>query len=542
MSQFKRVALVFPPQWDPRHPPLAPAVIAGHLLDLGVETRVFDLNLALYRHLLAGVQADTSASLAARQLLDPSIFADLHRYDASSRTLEDAFRHAFDARGQFQLGWDHLTANLLIDSTTVWQQLLANEISPPHHQWLALQAERLIGWKPDIVGISIISDSQIAIGLYLIGLLCRIAPALPIMIGGDAVFYRRSLLPAIGALHARVRFVVGGDAEPFLSALLSSSDKDLYTNQIGQNPTSECPASRFRRHDFLKPSRPAWHLMPLADYLTPHLVIPIETARGCPWGQCCFCIHPGRSPDGRAGYRRKPLEFVRQEVQQAGDLGINRLFFVDEALSERRIRDISQMLLGLSTPVSWIAYARFDPPRQPDLWRLARRAGCRKLFLGLETGSDRLLTLWKKGTRAAEIAPMLQAISEAGIAVHLFLMTGFPGETEEDRELTLDVLRRSLPFVDPFGFSYDLFSLQAELETPLFEHPERFGCRIEQDDRQRDLAYQHRLIPSPSTSSLLDYADRLQAVIENTLQRLPGLRRLRLSQDAHHLLFLEHRR
>ncbi|HNV72335.1 MAG TPA: radical SAM protein, partial [Candidatus Ozemobacteraceae bacterium] len=492
----------------------------------------------LYRHLLAQVRVDSPGILALKSLLDPDIFTDLHRFSAVSESLESSFACTLDPTGSAQLAWDSFRHPHSVDSSAAWVMLLESDLLIPStvRSWLSDQTAEILSWNPDAVGISLISDSQLIFGLTLIGLLRRAAPRLRLIVGGDAISYRRSLLSRIPQLHSFADHVVGGDAEPFWSHLLASREESVYSNQVGLSDTPSELAQRFCRCDFSVSALPAWHLLPLNDYLTPSIVIPIETARGCPWGRCAFCIHPGRSPQGNPGYRLKPLDLLQRELESAISRGFHRFFFVDEALSEHRFREICALSASLSRPISWIAYARCDAPQQADFWKQVRRAGCRKLFFGLETGSDRLLQQYHKGTCATTIERTLRDVAEADIAFHVFLMTGFPGETAADRQATCNLLRRVLPNVDAFGFSYDLFCLQAELETPLFLHPESYACHLDTHAPHRDLAYQYPCHPLPATSELRQYADNMHSLIEASLAHRPGLRQVRLSQDSHHLL------
>lgn len=534
------MALVFPPQWDPRQPPLGVAVIAGFLLQLGVEVRIFDLNLALYRYLLAETSVHSLEDHLFKRVLDPAIYADPHRFAHLSDQVERILGERFDASGEFSLAWDSVKCILSENSSSAWKKVLDSPEAVPHPQWFELQATEILVWQPEVICLSLISDSQLLIGLSFFSRLRQQAPDLTFILGGDAVFYRRSLLHRFPDSFTPRTFIVGGEAEPFFADFFSPSRPDICTNELGPKDSVHDMSEHFKRWDFASPSLPAWHLLPLDQYLSPALVLPVETARGCPWGRCAFCIHPGRSPQGEPGYRLKPLLLLREELLHAMDMRVRRFFFVDEALTQRRFQEVCQIIEGLKTPLTWIAYARLDRPQDPGLWKRLFASGCRKLFFGLETGSDRLLGLFLKGTRAEIMVDVIRGVSQAGIAIHLFLMTGFPGETEADRQQTIDLLRRTLPHVDPFGFSYDLFSLQAELETPLFQHPELFGCSIKDGGPDRDLSYQFSLANAPPRSALVQFADQIHSIVEESLKHFPGLRRLKLSQDSLHLLFLEH--
>jgi radical SAM superfamily enzyme YgiQ (UPF0313 family) len=80
-----------------------------------------------------------------------------------------------------------------------------------------------------------------------------------------------------------------------------------------------------------------------------------------------------------------------------------------------------------------------------------RRAGCRTVWLGAESGSQRILDAMEKGTRVEQIHAAARRLHAAGIDVGFFLQFGYPGETREDIEKTLDMIRACRP--DDIGIS-----------------------------------------------------------------------------------------
>src|SRR5262249_5119002 len=83
--------------------------------------------------------------------------------------------------------------------------------------------------------------------------------------------------------------------------------------------------------------------------------------------------------------------------------------------------------------------------------RALRTSGCRTVWIGAESGSQRVLDWMEKGTRVDQIDTATRRLREAGIAVGFFLQFGYPGETLDDIRLTLDMVRRCRP--DDIGVS-----------------------------------------------------------------------------------------
>src|SRR5262249_13523563 len=86
-----------------------------------------------------------------------------------------------------------------------------------------------------------------------------------------------------------------------------------------------------------------------------------------------------------------------------------------------------------------------------EIARDLRRARCRTAWIGAESGSQRVLDSMEKGTRVEHIVRATRLLHEAGIEVGFFLQFGYPGETREDIEKTLDMIRGCRP--DDIGVS-----------------------------------------------------------------------------------------
>lgn len=535
-----RAALIFPPQWDPRQPPLAPAVLAGALRRAGADVLVRDLNLALYRRLLRPELPGGIEEFLLGKLLDPGSLCDAREYLRITGELQKIFDGRFDPRGKGRLFWDTCGGTPSAVASRDWKAVLASPDSVPFLRHLEPEIAEILSWNPDLIGISAISDTQIAASLALAARFRRDLPRVRIVLGGDAVTYRRSLLPGMSWLQPAIDALGLGDGEPLVSALAAGAPLAEAPNAVGWNATAAAQAQHSIVMNMSDACSPDFGSLPLKTYLTPHLVMPVETARGCPWGRCAFCIHPVRATTGRPLYRPKPVEHVAAEIGRLFAAGHRRFFIVDEAVPPPRLRELSGIFGSLQDPVSWIAYARLDEGHTRESFDRARAAGCRKLFIGVESGSDRILEKFHKGTNTTRSRRILRDAAAAGLAVHFFLMTGFPGEEESDRQATLDLLADVWPAFAPFGVSFDLFSLTGELETDLAADPASFGWNGPHHASHNDLAWQFPVTSGPAAAtSLHEFRTRITALADRILGPAFGLRHASLAQDSLHLLLLE---
>ena len=537
-----RTALIFPPQWDPRQPPLAPAVLARVLELSGNETRVFDLNVALYQNLLKTRAKGGIEDFLLKRLFDVKMLDDAEQYLQISQKVQQVFEERFDPDGKVRLFWDGCVGLPTVVSSSGWKSIIACSDRNPFVEHLRAEINCLVEFAPDVAGFSIISDTQLSAALAIAGIIRRALPECRIVLGGDAVTYRRSLLPEMDWMQETFAGACVGDGEPFLQAMAEGKNIAVAANGIAWPTKGIAQVSNECLQKMDDSQFPDFEALPLEKYLTPGLVIPVETARGCPWGRCAFCIHPVRSATGRPLYRPKPIDLVEKEFKKLFAAGHRRFFVVDEAMPPARISALADLFLALPESVSWIGYARLDKGHTFEIFKKARLSGCKKLFVGVETGSNRILKKFNKGVDFNRARRVLLNAAAAGLAVHFFLMTGFPDETQADRQATLDLLSEVLPAFDPFGFSFDLFMLNAELETDLVAHPHKFGWARPEKDSGRDLAWQ---FPVKSGSQALSEYAEFRGCIEELADKVFGpafgLRHAALAQDSLHLLLIEAR-
>jgi len=113
---------------------------------------------------------------------------------------------------------------------------------------------------------------------------------------------------------------------------------------------------------------------------------------------------------------------------------------------KERVVRISELLIkeGLDKIV-WGASARVDQivGTEPEILNLARRAGCRSITMGFESGSPRMLEELKKGFTIEQAHEAIRLIKKAGIIVHGNIIVGGPGETLRDAELSREFLKKT---------------------------------------------------------------------------------------------------
>jgi radical SAM superfamily enzyme YgiQ (UPF0313 family) len=158
------------------------------------------------------------------------------------------------------------------------------------------------------------------------------------------------------------------------------------------------------------------------------------TSRGCS-GSCVFCTAPAF-----AGHRVEvwPAERVVEQIQSITDQGYREVFFRDETFSafRSRNREVYNGLLRRGIEVGWICNVKPGTVTLEDL-KLMKRAGCRLVKVGVESGSSQVLMQSGKGISVDTTRRLMANIHRVGLASHAHVMLGMPGDTPDSIEETM---------------------------------------------------------------------------------------------------------
>jgi len=180
---------------------------------------------------------------------------------------------------------------------------------------------------------------------------------------------------------------------------------------------------------------------------------PIITTRGCPYN-CDYCARPVFGNR----YRERSYHDVISEIEEVLALGYSRIWFSDDVftLNKKRIVDMCEEIERRGLLFKWDCLCRVDNV-DLELFRVMRRAGCTRVFFGIESGDERVLKNMKKSFTVDQAEKAVRMAKGAGISVGTFFMIGYPGETEEtilrtirfSSSLPSDYLSYTLPYPLP---------------------------------------------------------------------------------------------
>jgi len=184
---------------------------------------------------------------------------------------------------------------------------------------------------------------------------------------------------------------------------------------------------------------PAFDLLEIEHYhyeLVGNRFMVLEASRGCPFG-CTFC---SREMYGKP-VRRKDDEQVVEEIDRAlTDTGFRHAYFIDLEFTFHRdpVEALCEEILSRGWNFRWTCQTRFDQIDR-ELLLLMKRAGCRLIHFGVETGAERHVKALKKGLALEQI--------------RVFFLIGHPGETPEEQGATIDFACRLNPDYASFNIA-----------------------------------------------------------------------------------------
>jgi anaerobic magnesium-protoporphyrin IX monomethyl ester cyclase len=527
-----KVMLFFPPNWTPTMPHLALPTLTAYLRQNGVEVIQRDLNQEVFDEILTSEYLHASVTrlrqaygakgtarppwpvqppremvqwalsqgpeltdrveeaigvIRSDAFLDPEV--GLQAFGVMIQCLQIASLPFYPASLQLST---YIPASP-IDSSGVLLQAVRD---PQHNMFLDIYRRRVLPdierERPTVVGISIPCMAQMLPGMTLAYLVKEAGLPCHVTIGGPHISMLRDQLPRVPAVFRLIDSAVVFDGElPLLrlaECLASGEDLSQVPNLIYKDRSAGDGSGGIRVNARKPPEkigdlpRPDFDGLNLDGYLAPRLVLPLLTARGCYFGKCAFCNVGYGEPESFSQLRAEKLVEQMLELHEA--YGVRHIFFADEAISPRNLRHMSPLLEEQGAPIHWGGCVRFEKVISQELLERMSRGGCRMVLFGLETASEPIIQRMVKGTELEHMSRILHESTAAGIWNHTFFFFGFPGETIEDAQRTVNFLYEHKCCIHSAAFGTFLL----ERYSPAHLMPEAYGITRVIEDPDKDLA------------------------------------------------------
>jgi anaerobic magnesium-protoporphyrin IX monomethyl ester cyclase len=264
--------------------------------------------------------------------------------------------------------------------------------------------------------------------------------------------------------------------------------------------------------------RPAWDLVDVERYRAiwqrrhGYFSMNVATTRGCPY-HCNWCAKPIYGQR----YTARSAAAVVDEIAWLGrTYRPDHLWMADDifGLKPGWIESFATEVAARGAGIPFKCLLRADGVTEATAGALGA-AGCRTAWIGAESGSQRILDAMEKGIRVEQIAEATGRLRAAGVEVGFFLQFGYPGETRDDIERTLQLVRACRPDDIGVSISYPLPG------TPFYERVKaELGAKQNWVDSD-DLAMMYRATYVP------EFYRALHGLVHAEFRRRRGLAALR---------------
>ena len=296
------------------------------------------------------------------------------------------------------------------------------------------------------LGVTALTGAPLADALAVTRAAARARPALPIVWGG----WHPSLFARETVADAPITASIQGQGErPFAAVVTAVRDRQGWAGVAGvtcRTPDGEirstpadvpAPLDTFRAMDYGAISVERYFALKRQRQLD------YVTSQGCHF-RCGFCADPtvyqrtwsGLSPERVV----EELAWLEQRYDVRDVAFQDETFFTHPA----RVLSIAEGLLAHQTRFTWMATMRADQGARLsiDAFLACRKAGLRRVMVGLESGSQAMLDWMQKDAKVDQVFELADKCRAAGIAVLCNLIVGFPGESDESVRATLQAAKR----------------------------------------------------------------------------------------------------
>lgn len=299
-------------------------------------------------------------------------------------------------------------------------------------------------FRPQVAGISLVSYKSITDTLELSAELKRYG--IPVIIGGPLASVLTELVLDCNSVDA----VSLGEGE---ATWLDIAEKYDGTNDCLRN----IPGLAFRAREgetvFTKSREFVnlaelpeldWELIDVPKYFQSSYgckkMLYLYAAKGCPFS-CTFCYNKDFH---KSTYRKKPLEILLSEIRHlVTHYQMDGVYFADEmwCCSREEMHTVCDALKSLKLDFVWGCQTRIGIFDEED-FRYMYNSGCRWIFFGIESGSEKVLAEINKRIDYDKIEPTFASCKKAGLACIGSFIAGFPDESCEDLKMTVELIKK----------------------------------------------------------------------------------------------------
>ncbi|MDD5614356.1 MAG: radical SAM protein, partial [Candidatus Omnitrophica bacterium] len=386
------ITLVTTPPWGIENPPVGLAYLAEYLKCHGYRCAVFDLNVEFYN------------------------------------AVGDNLKHL----------WHVENKNFWRDAE--WLEILLSIFDREIEKYI----NKILQTGSPIIGFSVV-DPKERITIEFIRRIKAKDRSRRIILGGPATLTAHARKIFLDQLGDKIDYFVIGEGEDTLVEIMKKNCQGPIPGTIAIKESKELEyLKRPQIKDLDCIPYPSYNDFNLKCYPGNSLIL--EWSRGC-ISQCAFCINHQLIQ----GYRARSAGHIFNELKYHNNINKISYFTICDPIlngSPKTLDKLCSLIMENSLNINWTGEVIPREDMDIALLKKMREAGCFKLQIGLESGSNKVLKDMKKPYTAAIAENFLKKSSLAGIETEMFIMVGFPTEEESHFQETIDFVIRNQHYID----------------------------------------------------------------------------------------------
>jgi hypothetical protein len=472
------VIVVVPPlSPSDTNPPLGPYLLKACAEKAGIRLDVADLNVQHLNRFKNHTSAQTTRVLGDQDKDRSATHAARHHFRAICPLVTAPTLHLPDSADPI-LGMHYSFESI--------ESAVAAACEPTSECWRLIEEDLFARYPvpPRVLGLSIMGPPQVFLALVVARLVKQRWPCTRVVAGGSHVTLLADDIAADSRYGGDIDIYMPGHCETqFVELLKLILRNGVVPPGIGfragggrlescARPITPSVKGRLRVGTSTFEYAPSLDRQALYLYDPDRVTLPMQLTRGCVFGKCSYCTYPAVEPsvDIEPDWARATTAIA----QLIAATGVRRFSFKDSLFTVKNLRTLARVLADRDLGITWSATTLLSAALTAGVLQELHRSGCRTLEFGLETIDPLGQALFRKPLDLDMCEQVISAAADAGIAVVINQILGWPGQTLASAEHQLawyESLRSRAP--EHIHASFNL--LEVNRGSPMAKDPTRYG-------------------------------------------------------------------
>lgn len=488
---MKDMIFIVPPLTTNLYPQLATPVLLSAVKAAGFTGEQRDLNIEFYYYLNSFLKIETISN-PRRQVKAPTLmelstiyfakeyFSELRKEDNYLAEYLNANHPMIEQLNPAMFLGFGFSELLDADPAIISRFAEDSKLNIYHDFYMKSETLKYAAENFRYIGLSLIAPTQFIPALSFIACVKKINPDVKIILGGAWTSMFTDDLITDKEFTKFFDVIVRGAGEvPLVDLLKAKSLEELKmipSTYVNINGVVHSPEVKSVDAPIDNPT-PDFSDLPMEKYILPR-PLSLQITKGCYWNKCTFCVHTFANKS----YRKRTYEdYIRDIDTLVEKYNPMTIVFTDLSHSPKILSDMSDWIINKGYRFRWFVFVRFEDALSFEILEKMKKAGCERIFFGLESVNEKTLQTINKGHKLSTVNRIIEDCNKLGLGMLATVMIGIPGETKEEAMTTINYVIEN---ADKFSeLMAEVFRM--EKDTHLYNNPEKYGIVIDKKKPKR---------------------------------------------------------